>query len=215
MISEYLVLFLPPHCSYVSLMKLWYFCSLIELKQFIDDAERGLMQPLDEGEYSNLVKIMSYLVNVRDRTSDTEFMFEPLQDIVNLLTSYDIDFSEETYRLMQVKNDPFFTICSKLEISVKFYSRNCPIAGIIPNDSAYLQKLQLPLLFRPRRILSESVLYYSILSKLYIRMYIRVNLSSSKLLILTVKHFKTSFPKVFSFVDGIVIVLTLRSIKLT
>lgn len=60
------------------------------------------MQPLDEGEYSNLVKIMSYLVNVRDRAQDTEFMFEPLQEIVDLLLSYDIEFSEEMYRLMQV-----------------------------------------------------------------------------------------------------------------
>ena len=86
-------------CIYV--VKLRFICSLIELKQFIDEAEKGLMQPLDEGEYSNLVKIMSYLVNVRDRASDTEFMFEPLQEIVDLLMSYDIDFSE-TYRLMQV-----------------------------------------------------------------------------------------------------------------
>ncbi len=60
------------------------------------------MQPLDEGEYSNLVKIMSYLVNVRDRAAETEFMFDPLQEIVDLLQSYDIEFSEETYRLMQV-----------------------------------------------------------------------------------------------------------------
>lgn len=61
------------------------------------------MQPLDDGEYSNLVKIMSYLVNVRNRAQDTEFMFEPLQEIVNLLLSYDIEFNEETYSLMQVK----------------------------------------------------------------------------------------------------------------
>ena len=76
--------------------------SLIELKEFIIDAERGLMQPLDEGEYGNLIKVMSYLVNVRDRAPDTDFMFEPLQEIVDLLISYDIEFNEETYRLMQV-----------------------------------------------------------------------------------------------------------------
>lgn len=79
------------------------FNSLYELRDFIIEAEKGLMQPLDEGEYSNLVKIMSYLVNVRDRAIDTEFMFEPLQEIVELLQSYDIEFSEETYRLMQVR----------------------------------------------------------------------------------------------------------------
>lgn len=86
-----------------------------ELKDFIAEAERSLMQPLDEGEYSNLVKIMSYLVNVRDRASDTEFMFEPLQEIVDLLLSYDIEFSEETYRLMQV-----FT-CSWFSSNFEYY----------------------------------------------------------------------------------------------
>lgn len=60
------------------------------------------MQPLDEGEYSSLVKIMSYLVQVRDRAPDTESMFKPLQDIIDLLLAYDIEFNEETYRLMQV-----------------------------------------------------------------------------------------------------------------
>ena len=79
--------------------------SLAELKHFINEVERGLTQPLDEGEYSNLVKIMTCLVNVRDRAPDTEFMFEPLRQIVDLLLSYDIEFNEETYRLMQVEKN--------------------------------------------------------------------------------------------------------------
>lgn len=82
-------------------MILYLISSLKELQSFIADAEKGLMQPL-EGEYSNLVQVMSYLVSVRDRAVDTDFMFELLQEIVDLLLSYDIEFNEETYRLMQV-----------------------------------------------------------------------------------------------------------------
>ena len=78
------------------------------------------MQPLDEGEFGNLVKIMSYLVNVRDRAQDTEFMFEPLRQIVELLLSYDVEFSEETYRLLQVRELRYERIVRWLVMRVLF-----------------------------------------------------------------------------------------------
>lgn len=76
--------------------------SLNELKEFIEEADKGLATPLIKGDYEALVKIITYLKKVRDRTPVTDTMFEPLGDIIKLLKAYDIEFPEETYLMLQV-----------------------------------------------------------------------------------------------------------------
>lgn len=81
-----------------------YFNSLKELDEFIEEAEKGLNQPLVEGDYETLISVMGYLKRVKERQIETDNMFEPLKEIIELVKTYDMDFPEETYILLQVSN---------------------------------------------------------------------------------------------------------------
>lgn len=78
------------------------FHSLKGLADFIEEADKGLSKPLVEGDYEGLLEIMDYLMKVKDRQIETDNMFEPLKDVIELVKTYDMDFPEETYVLLQV-----------------------------------------------------------------------------------------------------------------
>ncbi|XP_039284796.1 dynein beta chain, ciliary [Nilaparvata lugens] len=75
--------------------------SLNELAKFVEEADVGLMKPLTEGDYDGLVTVMGYLMQVKERQMTTDYMFEPLRDIIELVKTYDLEFPEETYVLLQ------------------------------------------------------------------------------------------------------------------
>lgn len=62
----------------------------------------GLLQPVPEGDYDALVRVMGYLMNVKDRTVTTDDMFHPLTETIALLKFYDMDIPEEVNVLLQV-----------------------------------------------------------------------------------------------------------------
>ncbi|XP_049855418.1 dynein beta chain, ciliary-like [Schistocerca gregaria] len=75
--------------------------SLQELNDFIDEADNGLLQPVLEGDYDGLLKVMGYLFHVKERTPKTDEMFEPIKEMIDLLKTYDVEFSEEVYLQLQ------------------------------------------------------------------------------------------------------------------
>lgn len=75
--------------------------SLIDLANFIRRADEQLLQQVVEGDYDGLVNIMAYLLNVKERGITTDEMFEPMQEIINLLKFYDMDIPEEVNVLLQ------------------------------------------------------------------------------------------------------------------
>lgn len=75
--------------------------SLIDLANFIRRADEQLLQQVAEGDYDGLVNIMAYLLNVKERAVTTDEMFEPMQEIINLLKFYDMDIPEEVNVLLQ------------------------------------------------------------------------------------------------------------------
>lgn len=64
-------------------------------------ADEKLLQQVREGDYDGLVNIMAYLLNVKERAVTTDDMFEPMQEIINLLKFYDQDIPEEVNVLLQ------------------------------------------------------------------------------------------------------------------
>ena len=48
---------------------------------------------------------MGHLMAVKDRTSVTDEMFEPLKQTIELLKSYDQEMSEDVHTLLQVKQN--------------------------------------------------------------------------------------------------------------
>lgn len=75
--------------------------TLMDLGDFIRKADEGLLQPVVEGDYDALVNTMAYLLNVKERTTTTDEMFEPMQETIDLLKYYDQDIPEEVNVLLQ------------------------------------------------------------------------------------------------------------------
>ena len=57
---------------------------------------------MSEGDYVGLVKIMGYLMEVKERLPTTDDMFGPLQDTIQLLKTYEMELPQEANVLLQV-----------------------------------------------------------------------------------------------------------------
>ncbi|KAF6202116.1 hypothetical protein GE061_004514 [Apolygus lucorum] len=75
--------------------------SLWELAQFIQDADEGLNQPVQEGDYTALVSVMGYLLKVKERQPETDEMFYPLQETIELLKTYEMELPQDANVLLQ------------------------------------------------------------------------------------------------------------------
>lgn len=76
--------------------------SLDDLEQFIAYATKELSIELGEDDYDGLLKVMGVLNEVRAKMdAQTENMFEPLREIIDVLKEYGVDFPEETYEQVQ------------------------------------------------------------------------------------------------------------------
>lgn len=73
-----------------------------DLSKFIHEADEGLLQPIEEGDYNGLITVMGYLMNVKDRQASTDEMFEPIKETIELLKQYDQELPEEVNVLLQV-----------------------------------------------------------------------------------------------------------------
>lgn len=69
--------------------------SLCDLGDFIRLADEGLQQTVAEGDYEALVKVMGFLLKVKERQAVTDEMFGPLRETIELLKFYDQDIPEE------------------------------------------------------------------------------------------------------------------------
>ncbi|XP_049940954.1 dynein beta chain, ciliary-like [Schistocerca serialis cubense] len=72
--------------------------SLQELSDFIAEANKVLLTPVD---YDVLPKIMIYLNQVKERSLTTDQMFDPIKETINLLKTYDVEFSDEVHQQLQ------------------------------------------------------------------------------------------------------------------
>ncbi|KAJ8713922.1 hypothetical protein PYW08_007542 [Mythimna loreyi] len=77
--------------------------SLDDLEAFIAYASKALAVELADDDYEGLLKVMGVLNEVRAKMdADTDHMFEPLRDIIDVLKEYGVDFPEETYEQLDV-----------------------------------------------------------------------------------------------------------------
>nr|CAI5828900.1 unnamed protein product [Callosobruchus analis] len=75
--------------------------SLNELENFIKEAIAAMQVPLTENDYDGLIKVMGYLWKVKERQIETDGMFDPLKQIMDLLKEYGVEFPEEIYVQLQ------------------------------------------------------------------------------------------------------------------
>ena len=57
---------------------------------------------MEEGDYDGLVGVMIHLLAVRDRQPNTDGMFEPLKQTIELLKTYDQEMPDEVHQQLQV-----------------------------------------------------------------------------------------------------------------
>ncbi|WAR03796.1 DYHC-like protein [Mya arenaria] len=75
--------------------------SLKELAGFIKVTDNGLTKPVEEGDYNGLVGCMMHLSAVKERQANTDDMFEPLKQTIELLKTYDQEMPEEVHMQLQ------------------------------------------------------------------------------------------------------------------
>ncbi|XP_065549706.1 dynein axonemal heavy chain 17 [Lathamus discolor] len=75
--------------------------SLMDLEEFIKDANTGLSKPLEEGDYDGLVAVMGHLMRVKERQATTDTMFQPLKEAIALLSTYGVEMSEKVHLQLQ------------------------------------------------------------------------------------------------------------------
>jgi len=76
--------------------------SLNDLAHFIKEVDIGLNEPLKEGDIPHLISIMDYLIRIKERQSQTDEMFEPLKQTIELLKVYNQDMPDEVHQQLQV-----------------------------------------------------------------------------------------------------------------
>nr|CAH7754609.1 unnamed protein product [Callosobruchus chinensis] len=92
--------------------------SLNELENFIKEAIAAMQVPLTEDDYDGLIKVMGYLWKVKERQIETDAMFDPLKQIMDLLKEYGVEFPEEIYVQLQEIPDRW-NQCKKVAASTK------------------------------------------------------------------------------------------------
>lgn len=79
--------------------------SLSDLENFVNLAEAGLAQRVEEGDYNGLVGVMGHLLAVKERQDTTDAMFEPLQQTMALLKVYEQELPDLVYKHLEVRTD--------------------------------------------------------------------------------------------------------------
>ena len=62
----------------------------------------GLEVEVPEGDYDTLVGVMHHLLAVKDRLPTTDGMFEPLNQTIELLKTYEEEMPELVYQQLEV-----------------------------------------------------------------------------------------------------------------
>ncbi|KAI8425202.1 hypothetical protein MSG28_007025 [Choristoneura fumiferana] len=80
--------------------------SLNELENFIAYATKELSIELADDDYEGLLQVMRVINEVKARVdAETDQIFDPLRDIIDVLKEYGVDFPEETYEQLEVLPD--------------------------------------------------------------------------------------------------------------
>jgi dynein heavy chain, axonemal len=66
-----------------------------ELENFISTSTNTLRLEATEEDFETLLKILSVITQIKEREVETDNMFDPLKEVVALLKTYNVDFSDK------------------------------------------------------------------------------------------------------------------------
>lgn len=84
--------------------------TVAELGAFIKIAQEKLDAPIPEDDYDGLVEIMQALGDVKSREEDTDAVFEPLQQRVALLQSFNVEVPDAVLKSLDALPDKWITV---------------------------------------------------------------------------------------------------------
>lgn len=67
-----------------------------------------MADPVANGDYDALVRVMHVLYDIRERTNEIDDMFEPLWHTIDLLKTCDVEMPESAHIALQVCSLAFF-----------------------------------------------------------------------------------------------------------
>ena len=76
--------------------------NLKELDEFIKAKVKELARDVVEGDFEHLVAMMGHLSDIREKTSQFDFMFEPIKKKIELLKTYGQTCPDFVYEKLQV-----------------------------------------------------------------------------------------------------------------
>ncbi|XP_013170954.1 PREDICTED: dynein beta chain, ciliary-like [Papilio xuthus] len=121
--------------------------SLDDLEKFIEYATKELSVELSEDDYEGLLRVMQVLNEVKAKQdAGTEFMFEPLRDIMYLLKEYGVEFPEETYE--------------QLDVLPERWRNLVKLSTVMKNNVAPLQAAQAALIAKRVALLNLRITMY-------------------------------------------------------
>ncbi|KAK9886615.1 hypothetical protein WA026_017537 [Henosepilachna vigintioctopunctata] len=92
--------------------------SLNTLDNFIAESTGVMLTPLESDDIEGLLRVMKFLFRVKEMMVETDAMFEPLKNIMDLLSSYKVEFPEEIYIQLQEIPDRW-NHCKKIAATTK------------------------------------------------------------------------------------------------
>uniref|UniRef100_A0A8C9J5L0 Dynein axonemal heavy chain 9 n=1 Tax=Piliocolobus tephrosceles TaxID=591936 RepID=A0A8C9J5L0_9PRIM len=92
--------------------------SLANLEAFIKNSESGLLKKVEKGDFQGLVEIMGHLMAVKEWQSNTDEMFEPLKQTLELLKTYEQELPETVFKQLEELPEKWNNI-KKVAITVK------------------------------------------------------------------------------------------------
>ncbi|XP_008208864.1 dynein beta chain, ciliary-like [Nasonia vitripennis] len=123
--------------------------SLEDLSVFLKKAHGRFTNPVDKDDYDGLLDTIYYLKEVRDRTFEIDDMFEPLKETIQLLSDYNVEFSDETYdKLTELPE--FWNSIKKLAAQVKQV-----VAPLLTTQIEWLKKKFVWFDYRQKKLLEK------------------------------------------------------------
>ncbi|XP_045383116.1 dynein axonemal heavy chain 9 isoform X2 [Lemur catta] len=92
--------------------------SLADLEVFTKNSENGLLKKVEKGDFKGLVEIMGHLMAVKERQSSTDEMFEPLQQTIELLKTYEQEWPDTVFKQLEELPEKWNNI-KKMAIAVR------------------------------------------------------------------------------------------------
>uniref|UniRef100_A0A8C8ZVZ0 Dynein axonemal heavy chain 9 n=1 Tax=Prolemur simus TaxID=1328070 RepID=A0A8C8ZVZ0_PROSS len=92
--------------------------SLADLEVFTKNSENGLLKKVEKGDFKGLVEIMGHLMAVKERQSSTDEMFEPLQQTIELLKTYEQEWPDTVFKQLEELPEKWNNI-KKMAIEVR------------------------------------------------------------------------------------------------